>query len=323
MRMPPALLIPIACLAQDPAARPVITFNKTHHDFGKLDGAKKVTYRYRVANTGKAYLNITQLNPSCGCTSTNMGKWSLAPGESTEIEVAFDPKGFKGVVRKSLQVVSDDPATPTANLTFEAEVIQEIMPSTGALFFLGLQRTERQKQQLRLASGTDQAVQVLEVKAPGAPYLAATWRSEGKDVVMDVELDGRKVPPGQMNGVDTLSVRTPNPRFSLIPINVQWEFKASVVSDPERVAWVEKAGTPLTKPFTLSQVGGKPFRILDVKATRDDIVVEGVGKSAAASHALRLVFRARSAGNYNEAVTFHLDDPDQPELRVRVSAVLR
>ena len=85
-----AIAVPVACIAQTP----VITFEKTHHDFGKIGGDRKVSYRYKVTNTGQATLNISRLKPACGCTSTVLGKWSLAPGEQTEIEISFDPKGW-------------------------------------------------------------------------------------------------------------------------------------------------------------------------------------------------------------------------------------
>ena len=122
MRIPAlVLLAPVVCLAQ---AAPHISFEASHFDFGKISADTKVSHRFKVTNTGQAPLNITRLNPSCGCTSTVLGKWTLAPGESTDIEVTFNPAGFRGLSRKSIQVVSDDPASPTSTLTFEADVVR-------------------------------------------------------------------------------------------------------------------------------------------------------------------------------------------------------
>ncbi len=317
------LVIPMVCLAQDAALKPVITFAKNHHDFGRISGDKKVNYRFKVTNSGKAYLNITQVSPSCGCTSTVTGKWSLAPGESTEIEIGFDPKGFRGLVRKSLQVISDDPVNPAVTLTFEAEVVQDIMPSTQNLFFLDLTRSGNKKGTVRLSSGNGQPVTVTEAKAPGAPYLSATWKNEGNDAVLEVDLDCRKVPVGSMSGIDTLSVRTTSQTFGLIPLSVQWEFKPSVTASPERVTWIESAGTVLKKTVTLTQMSGKPFRVLAAKPTRDDITVQGIGKAPASTHILQVQLKASKEGTFNESIVLQLDDPDQPELKIRVSAVLR
>jgi len=315
-----ALVIPVVCFAQTP----VITFEKTHHDFGKISADRKVSYHFKVTNTGQGTLNITRLNPSCGCTSTVLGKWSLAPGEGTEVEASFDPRGFRGKVHKSIQVISDDPTRGTTTLTFEAEVIQEIMPSTTTVFFYDLQRTAAKKATVRLASGNGQPVQVKETKAPGAPYLSATARSEGNDAILDIDLDGRKISTGKQRGVDSLTVITTSEKMPVITLNIQWELKASVVSSPERVAWVEAAGKVLQSPILLKQVEGKPFRVLDSKSSNPLITIEGAGKAASGQQDLRVVLAATAkAGTYNENVILFLDDPNQPELTLRVSAVLR
>lgn len=317
-----ALVVPVVCAAQTQA--PIITFEKNHHDFGKITGDRKVTYRFKVTNTGTAVLNITRLNPSCGCTSTVLGKWSLAPSESTEVEASFDPHGFRGQVRKSIQVISDDPANGTVTLTFEAEVIQDIMPSTTVVFFYDLQRTATKTSTVRLASGNGQPVKVKETKAPGASYLSATVKTEGNDAILNLEMDGRKISAGKQRGVDALTVVTSSERMPIITINVQWELKASVVANPERVAWAESAGKTLRSPVSLKQSEGKPFRITDYKSSNPSITLEGVGKASAAEQAFQVVLSSKAkAGTYNENVILFLDDPNQPEVTLRVSAILR
>lgn len=314
------LAVPAICLAQGPA----ITFEKLHHDFGKISPDRKVSYRFKVTNTGSATLNITRLNPSCGCTSTVLGKWSLEPGEGTEVEANFDPSGFRGEVRKSIQVISDDPAKGTVTLSFQAEVVQEIMPSTNVVFFYDVVRSVPRKATVRLASGNGQPVQVKETKAPGAPYLSTSVKVEGNDAVLDIDLDGRKVPQGKRRGVDALTVITTNARMPLITLNVQWELKPAVLPTPERVAWVEPAGKELKSLVTLKQADGKPFRILEAKSSNPLVRVEGVGKPAAPQQEVQILMVASAKpGNYTETVRLTLDDPNQPELTLRVSAVLR
>jgi hypothetical protein len=315
-----ALVIPVVCIAQTP----VITFETTHHDFGKIGIDRKVSYRFKVTNTGQATLNITRLNPSCGCTSTVLGKWSLAPGESTEVEASFDPRGFRGPVHKSIQVLSDDPANGAITLSFEADVTQDIMPSTSTVFFYDLTRTASKKASVRLVSGNGQPVQVKETKAPGAPYLSAVVKSEGNDAVLDIDLDGRKVSTGKLRGVDSLTVITASAQMPVITINVQWELKASVTATPERIAWVEPAGKALRSALSLKQVDGKTFRVTDAKSSSSLIKVEGAGKAGAPQQELQVVLSALAKpGTYNESVTLFLDDPNQPELILRVSAILR
>ncbi|MDR0498138.1 MAG: DUF1573 domain-containing protein, partial [Holophagales bacterium] len=95
-------LTSILCLAQTPA--PVISFEKTHHDFGKMSHDQKMSYKYKVTNSGNAPLHIKEIRPSCGCTYTVMGQSILKSGEISFIEVRFDPTGMQGNVHKYLEV---------------------------------------------------------------------------------------------------------------------------------------------------------------------------------------------------------------------------
>ena len=295
-----------------------------HFDFGKIPADAKVSHRFKVTNTGKAPLNITRLNPSCGCTSTVLGKWTLAPEESTEVEVTFNPAGFRGVSRKSLQVVSDDPANATATLTFQADVVLEIMPSTDSVFFQDLVRSVPRKASVKLSSGTDKPVVLTGAKAPGAPYLATALRKEGNDAWVDITLDGRKIPASRQVGADAIIVSTANVRVPTVTITVQWEMRASVTATPLRVAWSEPAGKELRSTVLLKQVDGKPFRIRSSRTTNPALSVEGIDKTAAATHEIQVVLASNAQpGLYTEKVLLTLDDPNQPELELRVSASLR
>jgi hypothetical protein len=322
MRIPAlVLLAPVVCLAQ---AAPHISFEASHFDFGKISADTKVSHRFKVTNTGQAPLNITRLNPSCGCTSTVLGKWTLAPGESTDIEVTFNPAGFRGLSRKSIQVVSDDPASPTSTLTFEADVVREIMPSTDSVFFQDLVRSVPRKISVKLTSGTERPVELTDAKAPGAPYLATALRRDGKDAWVDITLDGRKIPAGRQLGADAVIVRTTNPKVPSITLTVQWEMRADVTADPLRVAWSEPAGKPLSSKVLLKQVDGKPFRILSWKSTNPSLSVTGSDQPAASRHEIEVVLSADARpGLYTEKVLLTLDDPNQPQLELRVSASLR
>ena len=321
-----ALCVPVLCAAQtpEPAQNPVITFAKTHVDFGKIPADRKAICRYAVTNTGKAYLNITRVEASCGCTYTMIGKWSLAPGESTEVEASFNPAGYRGLVRKSLTVTSNDPVNPKMTLTFEAEVIQEITPDPSTLFFQDVLRSAIKKSSLRLKSGNGLPVQIKEIKAPGAPYLSAVSRMEGNDAVLEVSLDGKKIPQNKQTGADALTIITASERTPVISVFVQWDLKPVVSASPERVGWVEAAAKELKASVVLKQMDGKPFRVLAAKATHPSLHVEGLGKSSAVQHELQIVLSADTKpGTYNESVTFTLDDPNQPELLLRVTAILR
>lgn len=321
---PAFLAAPLSAQEAAASAAPSIAFDRAHHDFGKIGPERKVTHKFKVTNTGKATLNITNLNASCGCTSTVVGKWSLAPGEASEVEATFDPKGQRGVVRKSVTVTSNDPKNPMFTLTFEADVVQDVMPKPAGLFFPEVPRATPRKSTLRLESGNGQPVKVTDVAAPGAPYLSWIQRQEGNDAVLDVTIDGKKVPDGQLRGADWLTIRTASAQVPVLSISVQWELKPVIATSPERVAWVESAGKEQSAQLRLRHTEGKSFRITGATPSSPLLKVAGLTAGSALEHAVTVTFAATAKpGTYNENVVFTTDDPDMPKIAVRVAAVLR
>lgn len=304
------------------AQAPILTFDKVHHDFGKIGPDRKVAHRFKATNTGTATLNITHLNASCGCTATALGKWSLNPGESTEIEATFDPKGMKNNVRKSIQVTSNDARNGIQTLTFEAEVVQEINLESSAIFFLDVPRTQAKKSTLRLRSGNGQQVQVTEVKAPGAPYLVGAATPDGKDVVLELTFDPKAVPAGLQRGVDKVTLRTTSANQPSLTVDVQWNIKALITPTPDRIVLRDASGKELRATVSLKHADGKVFTVTGARPTSNLLKVTGLGKKAAA-HELGIVLAASAkAGTYNEKIEFTTDDPEQPVVEMRIVILL-
>ena len=101
-------------------------------DFGEVTPGTVLKHQFKATNAGDAALSISRLQPECGCTTAVVGKKTLAPGESTELEADFNTAGESGSVRKMVQVTSDDPASPVQNLYFEARILEGVsLSSTG------------------------------------------------------------------------------------------------------------------------------------------------------------------------------------------------
>jgi hypothetical protein len=91
--------------AENPNA-PVITFDKTVHDYGSVpyngDGKCKFTF----TNTGKEPLVLTNVRSSCGCTVPKWPREPILPGESEVIHVEYKTNRI-GTINKSVTVQSN------------------------------------------------------------------------------------------------------------------------------------------------------------------------------------------------------------------------
>ena len=87
---------------------PIIRFDSTTCNFGTLAIGEKYPHTFRFTNTGNSPLIITQVNPSCGCTSAmDWPQQPIAPGESGQITVEFNSTGNSGKVDKSISVLTN------------------------------------------------------------------------------------------------------------------------------------------------------------------------------------------------------------------------
>ena len=97
--------------------QPIITFDKTEHDFGTVLQGEKVTYSFHFTNTGNAPLLISTVNTTCGCTVGEFSKEPIPPGKSGVIKATYDSKGHQGVQTRNLSVVSNtNPGQTTLRL---------------------------------------------------------------------------------------------------------------------------------------------------------------------------------------------------------------
>ncbi|OFX21788.1 MAG: hypothetical protein A2041_14040 [Bacteroidetes bacterium GWA2_31_9b] len=103
---------------------PSIQFEKADHDFGKIKGTENVEHLFKFKNVGKSDLIIRKIKASCGCTTVEPEKTTLKPGESSMFKTIFKPGGRKGVQRKSINVITNDPNNPNVRLMISADIIE-------------------------------------------------------------------------------------------------------------------------------------------------------------------------------------------------------
>lgn len=93
-------------------------------DFGEAKEGETLEHTFVFTNNTAKAVNIRKINSSCGCTTSEIEKKELAPGESALLEVKFDTKGYSGPTGQSVLVYTDDPENPVARFRIQAIVVQ-------------------------------------------------------------------------------------------------------------------------------------------------------------------------------------------------------
>ena len=85
----------------------VLSFETTDHDFGTITEGQKVSYTYKIKNTGEAPLIIQSAQPSCGCTVPTFSKDPIPVGGTGFVTAEFDSSGKPGINNKTITVTAN------------------------------------------------------------------------------------------------------------------------------------------------------------------------------------------------------------------------
>lgn len=108
--------------AENPTDKmPIIEFEKTEYDFGKIVEGEVVSYTFHFTNVGNIPLIITNVEKSCGCTASDYPREPIAPGERGDIKITYDSKGHHGFQSKTV-VVNANTMPSKTTLRIKAEI---------------------------------------------------------------------------------------------------------------------------------------------------------------------------------------------------------
>jgi uncharacterized cupredoxin-like copper-binding protein len=85
-----------------------ISFEQPSHDFGTIaEEGGPVSHEFVFTNTGEAPLVLSNVRPSCGCTTPTWSREPIAPGEQGTIVAQYNPRNRPGSFNKSISVTSN------------------------------------------------------------------------------------------------------------------------------------------------------------------------------------------------------------------------
>ncbi len=93
------------------------------YDFGNIPQGIPAKARYEFTNVGKETLIITDVQRTCGCTSTDWSKEPIAPGQKGWVMAEYNAAN-EGAFTKAITVMSNT-NTPALKLTFKGTVVKD------------------------------------------------------------------------------------------------------------------------------------------------------------------------------------------------------
>ena len=103
-------------------AKPVIIFEKTEYDFGKVEKESVLKYTFVFKNNGKDTLVIDRVNASCSCTGTLLSDKEIPAGAGGKLEIELHTDTMPGEIIRTVKVYTNDPDNKIIKIVVKATV---------------------------------------------------------------------------------------------------------------------------------------------------------------------------------------------------------
>jgi hypothetical protein len=169
---------------------PRLTLVEPLKDFGTVAKGEKITFAFPVKNTGNADLEIIAVKPVCGCTVAEFDK-IIKPGQTGRVTAAVDTTAFAGPISKAVTLETNDPNTPTAQLTLSAIVKPYVEAYPAGFVRYNLLQGDSETQTLTLYSEETEPLEIVKIESP-QPWIKVTpVKAEGAAALNNIGRPGQ------------------------------------------------------------------------------------------------------------------------------------
>jgi hypothetical protein len=335
-------------------AKPVITFVKMEHDYGKLkESDGKASYRFEFTNTGKAPLVVTDVKASCGCTSNDWTKEPIMAGKKGFVSAVYDPKDRPGPFNKTINVNSNAPNSPVV-LTIKGDVVprektvEDLYPQK-----IGDLRMKTNHVAFQRITNTIVRTDTLEVINSGAKAIAITFDQVPQHITMKAVPDNLK--PGAKGKILCTYDATKKGDYGFLIDRIalvvdgkndatnrenRITISAEIEDDFSKLTPEQRANAPKIEfesktfdfgtinegenreyEFKFKNTGKSDLIIRKTKASCGCTVVDPADKIIAPgkTSSLKATFNSRGkSGKQNKSITVITNDPDNSSVDLRV-----
>jgi len=119
------------------------------YDWGEVnDSQTTLKAKVKIKNAGNEKLNITEVKPTCGCTTAPLDKNELQPGEFATLDITLRTGGSGNELSKTIRIMSNDPKEAQKILWLKCKIIREFQVSPNKFFSfqdmtVGNEKTEK------------------------------------------------------------------------------------------------------------------------------------------------------------------------------------
>jgi len=323
-----ALLVAASLLA---AGKPKATVAEPVKDVGTVPKGEKIIHDFLIKNEGDADLQITNVQPGCGCTVADFDK-VIKPGATGKVHAVLDTSTFNGPISKGISVFTNDPDHPQVELTVHAKIEPYISVKPGYARYITVQGEPQEGTIVQTIWSPDGAsFDVTGVDSP-FPYLAVAFHeakpeerlpeAKGKQWKVEMKLaNNAKVGPL----ADYVTVHTNHPKQKVVQIPVSGFVRPVIAVTPPTADFGNiELKEPLKRSLDIRNFATEPIKVTGIDTslpkgfeTKLEPITEG------REYQVRVVVNpGLPKGPFTGKLTIHTDSPKVPTLEVEFKGIV-
>jgi len=299
-------------------------------DVGSVAKGDIFTHDFVIKNDGTAPLEITKVQPACGCTVVSFDK-TIAPGKSGVVHTAVDTSTFNGPIAKGVTAYTNDADSPQIQLTIKAKVEPYISVKPGYARYIVVQGEPAEGDIAQTLWSSDGiSFDVLSVDSQ-LPALKVSFReATEKERLPDIKgkqwrvetLLANNAPVGPL--ANYVTVHTNHPKQKIVQIPVSGFVRPVVAVTPPVADFGQvELKEPLKKALLV-----RNFATESINVTSIDNNVKGLDAklepvTVGREYQVRITLKPEMAkGPFSGKITVHTDSPKTPMIEVEIKGVI-
>ena len=319
------LLAGATLLAQGAAGKPKAVVPELIKDVGFVAKGDLVTHEFVIRNDGNAPLELREVRAACGCTVVDFDK-VIAPGKAGKVRVTVDTGSFNGPVAKGVTVYTNDPETPTLELTVRTDVGQFIKIKPGYARFITVQGEAEGKIVQTLWTPDNTPLEIVKVESPYPFMNVRFWEAKPEERLKEnadqqqwkVELHlTDEAPVGALT--EPIKIHINHPKQKLLQLPVSGFVRPVMAVTPPVIDIGQVNGNaPVRFSVNVRNFATEPIKLTSVAGDIQGITAKIEPLQDGREYQVQITFEPGTKGPINGKLTLTTDSQKVPRIEVQM-----
>ncbi|HWN42242.1 MAG TPA: DUF1573 domain-containing protein [Thermoanaerobaculia bacterium] len=320
------LLAAATLLAQGATGKPKAVAVEPIKDVGFVAKGEMAIHEFVIRNDGDAPLELREVRAACGCTVADFDKM-IAPGKTGKVRVTLDTGTFNGPIAKGVTVYTNDPETPTIELTVRTDVGQFVKVKPGYARFIMVQGEKEGKIVQTLWTPDKTPLEIVKVESP-YPFLKVRFWEAKPEERLEENADQQQwkveavlasdAPVGALT--EPVRIHTTHPKQKLVQIPVSGFVRPVMAVTPPVVDMGQMDGkAPVRFSINVRNFATEPIKVTGVAGDVQGINAKIEPLQEGREYQVQITFLPEARkGPVNGKLTLTTDSQKVPRIEVQL-----